>query len=407
MKYGYVANRFLSHNTVTSRLSSENPNAQNFPRKSNNPKEFQYNYGPKKLYTSRFGDEGVIMQFDYCLAGDTLIRTAFQGDLPIKEIVERVNNGEDIYVYSCDPETNDIVVSRVEKGMLTFKNRELFDVYLDNGEIVRATAEHPFMMRNGQYKHVSELQPNDSLMGFREYEKVDDNGFKYLKIGVDFQSLRNEHRIISEYFDKTFHHENTVFHKDGNGLNNNPENLITLHKYMVAIGSNLYEKEDIAYEKRKRNKNYEAGIVKGRRTRIRNTAERIKVAGERLNSENWVLYKDRGTPRWETAYEDLLIMKMIENHKVVAVVPAGSEDVYDIKVENHSNFALSAGIFVHNSQLELRVAAIFSKDENLIQAYKDGKDIHVYVASKVNGIPESEVTDDARTAAKAVGFGQQ
>jgi len=57
------------------------------------------------------------------------------------------------------------------------------------------------------------------------------------------------------------------------------------------------------------------------------------------------------------------------------------------------------------SQLELRVAAIFSGDPNLIQAYKDGKDIHRYVASKVHGIPESEVTDDQRTAAKAVGFG--
>lgn len=57
------------------------------------------------------------------------------------------------------------------------------------------------------------------------------------------------------------------------------------------------------------------------------------------------------------------------------------------------------------SQLELRVAAIFSKDKNLIAAYRAGKDIHRYVASKVHQIPEEEVTDDQRTAAKAVGFG--
>lgn len=57
------------------------------------------------------------------------------------------------------------------------------------------------------------------------------------------------------------------------------------------------------------------------------------------------------------------------------------------------------------SQLELRVAAIFSGDENLIGAYKAGKDIHRYVASKVHKISEDDVTDDQRTAAKAVGFG--
>lgn len=36
------------------------------------------------------------------------------------------------------------------------------------------------------------------------------------------------------------------------------------------------------------------------------------------------------------------------NHKVVSVEPCGQEDVYDITVDKHHNFALSAGVFVHN-----------------------------------------------------------
>ncbi|WIT26674.1 hypothetical protein [Bacillus phage SPO1L5] len=40
-------------------------NAQQFPRKVNTPTLFQYNYEIKKLFTSRFGDDGVIVQFDY------------------------------------------------------------------------------------------------------------------------------------------------------------------------------------------------------------------------------------------------------------------------------------------------------------------------------------------------------
>jgi hypothetical protein len=39
----------------------------------------------------------------------------------------------------------------------------------------------------------------------------------------------------------------------------------------------------------------------------------------------------------------------MENHKVVSVEEAGTADVYDFTVENYHNFALSAGVFVHNS----------------------------------------------------------
>ena len=43
------------------------------------------------------------------------------------------------------------------------------------------------------------------------------------------------------------------------------------------------------------------------------------------------------------------------NHTVVSVTPDGFEDVYDITVEDYHNFALTAGVFVHNTQrLDMR-----------------------------------------------------
>lgn len=51
--------------TVTGRMSSENPNAQQFPRKAENPLLFQYHNEPKALFTSRFGNKGCIMNADY------------------------------------------------------------------------------------------------------------------------------------------------------------------------------------------------------------------------------------------------------------------------------------------------------------------------------------------------------
>lgn len=51
--------------TVTGRMSSENPNAQQFPRKAENPLLFQYHNEPKALFGSRFGSMGCIMNADY------------------------------------------------------------------------------------------------------------------------------------------------------------------------------------------------------------------------------------------------------------------------------------------------------------------------------------------------------
>lgn len=57
------------------------------------------------------------------------------------------------------------------------------------------------------------------------------------------------------------------------------------------------------------------------------------------------------------------------------------------------------------SQIELRILAHLSKDEQLIEAYKMDEDIHRITASKVFKVPFEEVTDLQRRNAKAVNFG--
>lgn len=57
------------------------------------------------------------------------------------------------------------------------------------------------------------------------------------------------------------------------------------------------------------------------------------------------------------------------------------------------------------SQIELRVLAHLSDDEKLIEAFKNGQDIHRSTASLVFDTPFDEVTDIQRRNAKAVNFG--
>ncbi len=70
-------------------------------------------------------------------------------------------------------------------------------------------------------------------------------------------------------------------------------------------------------------------------------------------------------------------------------------------------FRSKYGVFVgaDYSQIELRLLAAFSNDENLLSSFKNGEDIHAKVASELMGIPIEMVNKDMRRMAKAVNFG--
>jgi len=57
------------------------------------------------------------------------------------------------------------------------------------------------------------------------------------------------------------------------------------------------------------------------------------------------------------------------------------------------------------SQVELRVVAALAQDPVLLEAFRNGEDIHRRTASEVMGVPMAEVTGEQRNRAKAVNFG--
>jgi DNA polymerase-1 len=57
------------------------------------------------------------------------------------------------------------------------------------------------------------------------------------------------------------------------------------------------------------------------------------------------------------------------------------------------------------SQIELRIIAALSNEETMIEAFKNGEDIHASTASKVFNVPLNEVTREQRSNAKTVNFG--
>lgn len=76
--------------------------------------------------------------------------------------------------------------------------------------------------------------------------------------------------------------------------------------------------------------------------------------------------------------------------------------------EIRRGFVASPGyVFIGSdySQIELRVLAILSGDEKLIETFIRGEDVHASVASRMFAVPLSEVTGDMRRVAKVINFG--
>lgn len=57
------------------------------------------------------------------------------------------------------------------------------------------------------------------------------------------------------------------------------------------------------------------------------------------------------------------------------------------------------------SQIELRLASVIAKDEKMMAAFNEGKDIHVITASEIFNVPIEKVDDKMRRAAKTLNFG--
>jgi tRNA-splicing ligase RtcB len=190
-----------------------------------------------------------------CFTGDTLVPLADGKSYSLQELASWE---KEFIVYSCT-ETGRIVGAKA-KALLTRRNAELLKVVLDNGEEIKCTLDHQFMLRDGTYSEASELKPGASLMPF--YSQVDKDG--YILIQQPYSGRwQKAHWIIAR-----------------SGL---------LGKVQA---------------------------FKGQRTVIHH--KNFDPAGN-------------------------------YNHKVVDVIPLPErQDVYCLTVPEYGNFALTAGVFVHN-----------------------------------------------------------
>ncbi|MCL4152342.1 UNVERIFIED_CONTAM: hypothetical protein GTU68_005278 [Idotea baltica] len=97
--------------------------------------------------------------------------------------------------------------------------------------------------------------------------------------------------------------------------------------------------------------------------------------------------------------------RLSSNNPNLQNIPIRTERGREVRkafIPKNNDYVLLAADY---SQIELRIIAALSKEETMMNAFKNGEDIHASTASKVFNVPIDEVTREQRSNAKTVNFG--
>lgn len=322
-----------------------------------------------------------------CFVGDTLIPLVDGKYYPIKELA---NIDDEFIVYACTPTGKIVAAKAIAK--LTRKNAPLVKVTLDNEEEIICTPDHKFMLRDGTYQEAQNLSSGTSLMPF--YSKLDKDG--YTLISQPYSSRwQKAHWIVARsglmgeipHFDGQ---RTVIHHRNFQESDNRPDNLQFMgnrdhsayHRSLVERNQSWHSEEfesrrlAAIAKKAQTPEGYEyyanrgtANILRYMELRPEHFKESVADNGERgkkylvgyNQSEKGKAKSKEIANRYYTCeicgvevkspigLHNHRLYKHQCNHKVLNVITLDyTEDVYCLTVPEYHNFALKAGVFVHN-----------------------------------------------------------
>ena len=103
------------------------------------------------------GEDKPVKQWDHCLTGDTLVDTLY-GQIAIKDLV-----GKKGKVYCYDTRRKKKTISTFSNVRMTQNNAKVYEIGLEDGTKIRATAEHPVYTPRG-WVMVKDLKISDKIL---------------------------------------------------------------------------------------------------------------------------------------------------------------------------------------------------------------------------------------------------
>jgi len=303
-----------------------------------------------------------------CFRGDTKVPLLDGTQARMDELATRP---EPFWVYSVDRHLR-IVPGRAT-AMQTRKDASLVRIVVSGGDEIVCTPDHEFMLYDGSYRQAQALRFNDSLMPlYRRWQTRD--GYESASTGKGFGS--QTHLLVWEAIHGPPPAGHVIHHVNHSHFDNRPENLVAMsagaHSRYHRETGHSFDNADPAFQAvrragcaaRARDSAKRRAMAEVGRANIRRYMEtrpahfRAAVAGNgrrgapylakfnvspRACDECGAVLRNPGALVWHRR------RLHASNHKVVSVTALDERaDVYCLQVEEHHNFALVAGVFVHN-----------------------------------------------------------
>jgi tRNA-splicing ligase RtcB len=325
-----------------------------------------------------------------CFTFDTLVPTVDGRSYQIGELAQ---SDKEVLVYALSEERKVVIAKATAKK--TRMNAPLVRVTLDNGREIFCTPDHGFMLRDGTYRQAQDLMPGTSLMPFDT--RTDKDGYTLVRhpatsLNQRVHWIMARGGLLGEI--PAFEGQRTIIHhKNFIPSDNRPENLkfmgdrdhMSYHKSIVernthfqspefeakrkaALTAKAKTPEGHAYFAERGGKNFakfweqhpeaardyaiangngergkqfliaynQSEVGRAKSSEIAHRVHTCETCGKEIPGGGFGIHNHR---RSQHGY----------NHKVVSVEQLNrTEDVYCLTVPEYGNFALDAGVFVHN-----------------------------------------------------------
>jgi tRNA-splicing ligase RtcB len=340
-----------------------------------------------------------------CFTGDTRVPLLDGTQASLKELAER---GGEYWVHVIGNDHR--ITGAKATARLTRRDAEVMTIELDNGEQVYCTPDHRFMLRDGTWREAQRLAEGVSLMPM--YRRINAEGYtEVLQPGT--RGYQRLHWALARGGAlgpiPTFSGQKTVIHhKDFNESNNDPVNLQFMgdsdhsayHRSIVERNtfwrSDEFEKRRVAalarkartaegraYFARRGTRNITRYMTENRQAFLKAVSGNGKrgkrsltrynqsAKGRAKSRENVqrLLRVERTCPDCGKGFLGHLRVNAHKrrehgyNHKVKRIEWINRrENVYCLTVPGYENFALSAGVFVHNCGMIATRLSLTSND---------------------------------------------
>ena len=317
-----------------------------------------------------------------CFRGDTRVALVDGTAATLEEMARRHESGELFWGYSIAPNGR-LIVSLLDAPRFIGRD-SLIGIELDDGRLIHATADHQFMRRDGRMAAAQTLRPGDALMPlYRDvvrgcecvYQPIDGHMYATHRLADEWHLRR---RIYAQAAD-THRHQMDLDRRNTRSTNlvkiaasartrlhageTHGENFNPEEHGAATAGARAHRALDSKWQEHfsalqaERMRCARAGEDGSRRHPQADVARQINRRGE-LTADRTIAAPDE-TSSIPAVVGRFRASPVYRNHKVAAIreLP-GDHDVYCLTVPEAGNFALDAGVFVHNCGIIVNVTPL-------------------------------------------------